>query len=377
MMRASRRSAWPLLGILAAALPLGAQSGAGPIEPKPGVPIQQAPPERTPAIRVTVTLVNTPVTVRDGRGEMVTDLDRNEFRIFDNGVEQSITHFDIGGDPLSVVIVVENSSRIEPLLKAVRKTGILFTQTVVGPTGEAAVLSVNDSIDKLVDFTSDADKIERAFARLKQGTSGLRLYDAMAAAVEMLQSRPISSTGEGRRRVVVVLSEAVDTGSESKIGMVLRRAQLANVAIYSVGLSTTRAELAGKPKDNTPQISPPGTFPLPPSPGTPQTPTSEANRYGQGNILEAVMWVVTHVEAKLRAPPLQVATAATGGANYNTFNDSSIEAAIDKIGGELHSQYSLTYKPTGVAPDGYHEIKVQVLRQGTTWRARPGYFLGS
>jgi len=89
------------------------------------------------------------------------------------------------------------------------------------------------------------------------------------------------------------------------------------------------------------------------------------------------MWVVTHVEAKLKAPALQVATAATGGANYNTFKDSSIEAAIDQIGGELHSQYSLTYKPTGVAPDGYHEIKVQVLRQGTTWRARPGYYLGS
>lgn len=376
-MRASRRSAWLLLGILAAALPLGAQSGAGPIEPKPGAPIQQAPPEKAPTIKRFVTLVNTPVTVRDGRGEMVTDLDKNEFRIFDNGIEQSITHFDVGGDPLSVVIVVENSSRIEPLLKAVRKTGILFTQTVMGPTGEAAVLSVNDSIDKLVDFTGDADKIERAFTRMKEGTSGLRLYDAMAAAVEMLQSRPLSSTGEGRRRVLVVLSEAMDTGSESKIGMVLRRAQLANVAIYSVGLSTTRAELASKPRDNTPQISPPGTFPLPPSPGTPQTPTTEQQRYGGADLMQLVMWVVMHVEYKLKGSPLQVATAGTGGENYNTFNDSSIEEAIDKIGGELHSQYSLTYTPRGVAADGYHEIRVQVLRQGTTWRARPGYYLGS
>jgi len=377
MARTARRAGWILWGILAAAVPLGAQSGAGPISPKPGVPVQQAPPEKVPKMVVKVILVNTPVTVRNERGEMLTDLERNEFLVFDNGVEQFITHFDVGGDPLSIVIVVENSSRIRPLLKVVRKTGILFTQNVMGQTGEAAVLSVNDSIDKLVDFTGDADQIEKTFAGMKEGTSGLRLYDAMATAVEMLQSRPISSTGEGRRRVLVVLSEGEDKGSESRLGSVLKRAQLANVAIYSVGLSTTRAELQAEPKDNTVQVSPPGTFPLPPTPGTPQTPTSEQQRYGGADLGALVAWVVTHVEAKVKAPPLQVATAGTGGVNYNTYKDASIEEAIDKIGGELHAQYSLSYALKGVAPEGYHEIRVQVLRRGTTWRARPGYYLGS
>jgi VWFA-related protein len=377
MTRTARRAGWILWGILAAALPLGAQSGAGPIAPKPGVPVQQAPREKVPTIIRKVILVNTPVTVRNEHGEMLTDLERNEFRVFDNGVEQFITHFDVGGDPLSIVIVVENSSRIRPLLKVVRKTGILFTQNVMGQTGEAAVLSVNDSIDKLADFTGDADQIEKTFAGMKEGTSGLRLYDAMATAVEMLQSRPMSSTGEGRRRVLVVLSEGEDKGSESKLGSVLKQAQLANVAIYSVGLSTTRAELQAEPKDHTVQVSPPGTFPLPPTPGTPQTPTSEQQRYGGADLGALVAWVVTHVEAKVKAPPLQVATAGTGGANYNTYKDASIEAAIDKIGGELHAQYSLSYTLKGVAPEGYHEIRVQVLRHGTTWRARPGYYLGS
>jgi VWFA-related protein len=339
------------------------------------VPVQQAPPQKAAELKVSVELVNTPVTARDAHGELVADLSERDFRVFDNGVQQRITHFDVGGDPLTMVVVVENSSRIEDLLPVVRKTGILFTQTVMGPTGEAAVLSVNDSIDKLVDFTNDADKIERTFAGLKEGTSGLRLYDAMAAAVEMLQGQPVSATGEGRRRVVVVMSEALDTGSESKLGIVLRRAQLTNVAIYAVGLSTTRAELGAEPRNTTPEISPPGTFPQPPVPGTVQTPTTEQQRYGGADLLAAAMWLVTHATASVKANSLQVAAVATGGTSYNTYKNPSIEQAIDKIGGELHSQYSLSYRPTGVSPDGYHEIKVQVLRRGIKLRARPGYYL--
>jgi VWFA-related protein len=352
-----------------------AQAPSGPLPPKPGVPVQQAPPQKAPEIKVRVALVNTPVTVRDANGEMVHDLEKYDFRIFDNGVEQKITHFDLGGDPISLVVVVENSSRIEPLLPEVRKTGILFTQTVMGPTGEAAVVAVNDSVDRLAEFTNDTDKIERAIARMRMGTSGVRLYDGLATAVEMLTSRPMTATGEGRRRVIVALSEAVDTGSDAKLGMVLRQAQLANVTIYSVGLSSTRAALQGKPKQTTPQITPPGTFPLPPQPGTPQTPTTEAQRYGNIDLLALAVWAVKHGAQTVKDNSLEVAAAATGGVNYGTFKDRSIEQAIDRIGGELHAQYSLSYSPVGVEPTGYHEIKVQVLKPGLKVRARPGYYL--
>lgn len=376
MMPAARSTLWLVLGSLALATCAAAQAPSGPIPPKPGVPIQQAPPrQRAPEIKVRVALVNTPVTVRDSSGEMVHDLEKYDFRIFDNGVEQKIMHFDLGGDPISLVILVENSSRIEPLMPEVRKTGILFTQTVMGPTGEAAVVAVNDSVDKLADFSQDSDKIEKTIKRMKMGTSGVRLYDGLAAAVEMLSSRPMTATGEGRRRVIVALSEAVDTGSDSKLGIVLRQAQLANVTIYSVGLSTTRAELQGKPKQTAPQITPPGTFPLPPQPGTPQTPTTEAQRYGNIDLLALAIWAVRHGVQTVQDNSLEVAAAATGGANYGTFKDRSIEQAIDRIGGELHAQYSLSYAPVGVEPTGYHEIKVDVLRPGLKVRARPGYYL--
>jgi VWFA-related protein len=320
---------------------------------------------------VKVELVNTPVTVRDSTGELVLDLAQRDFRVFDNGAEQRIEHFDLGGDPLSVVLVVETSSRIESLLPAVRRTGILFTQIVLGPTGEAAVLGFNDSVDKLLPFSSDADEIEKSVSSLRLGTSGARLYDALSEAVGLLRNRPSS-----RRRVIVAVSEAVDSGSETKLGQVLREAQLANVTIYAVGLSTTAAELRNPPKQSGPHpISPPGTFPLPPMPGTPQTPTSEQQRYGNIDLLALVVWMVQRAANAVGQNSLELAAVATGGLSLSTFRDRSIEKALDQIGGELHAQYLLSYRPAGTDPSGYHEIKVEVTRPGVKVRSRPGYYV--
>jgi VWFA-related protein len=373
------------LGLVAlplfAASPARGQAPAGPIAPKAGAEIQQAPKDVQPKLRVQVALVNTPVTVRDSRGDMVHNLDAHDFQVSDNGVPQQISHFDLGGDPLSLVILIETSSRIAPLLPEIRKTGILFALTVMGPTGEAAVVSFNDSVDKLQDFTANGDLIENTIAHLGPGTSGSKLYDAMAVGVELLSGRPQATAEKpGHRRVLMLLSEATDAGSEVKLGEVLRQAQLANVTIYGVGLSTTRAELQAKPKDTRPQITPPGTFPLPPQPGTPQTPTSEENRYGNIDLMAAAVWAVQHIHDQVKDHALEVAATATGGAHLATFKDRSIEKAIDEIGGELHSQYSISYTPTGTDAMGYHEIKIAVIRKDTKnlkVRARPGYYLAA
>ena len=358
-----------------------AQSPSGPIPPKAGAEVQLPPKDTQARVKIQVALVNTPVTVRDGRGEMVHNLEVRDFQITDNGVAQRVSHFDLGGDPLSLVILIETSSRIEPLLPQVRKTGILFTQTVMGPTGEGAVVGFNDSVDKLQDFTTNSDLVENTIAHLREGTSGSKLYDAMALGVEMLSGRPEATADKpGRRRVLMILSEATDAGSEAKLGQVLRQAQLANVTIYSVGLSTTRAELQAKPKDTRPQITPPGTFPLPPQPGVPQTPTSEENRYGNIDLMAAAVWVVQHIHDQVKDHALEVAATATGGAHLSTFKDRSIEKAIDEIGGELHSQYNISYTPAGADTPGYHEIRVNIVRndaKNLKVRARPGYYLAT
>src|SRR6266849_10430241 len=337
MLRIAGASLTLTLLLALAGAPARAQAPSGPIAPKPGVEVQQPPKDIQAKVKVQVALVNTPVTVRDGRGAMVHNLEAHDFRITNNGVAQKISHFDLGGDPLSLVILIETRSRIEPLAPEMRKTGILFTQTVMGPTGEAAVVVFNDAVDKLQDFTTSADLIENTITQLKLGTSGSKLYDAMAVGVEMLSSRPQATAEKpGRRRVLLILSEAMDDGSEKKLGEVLRQAQLANVTIYSVGLSTTRAELQAKPKPPQRPNLPVGTLPSPPG-VPPPTPTSEENRYGNIDLLAAAVWAVQHIHDQVKANALEVAAAATGGAHLATFKDSSVEKAIDEIGGELHS----------------------------------------
>jgi VWFA-related protein len=323
---------------------------------------------------VRVDLVNAPVVVRNAQGELVLDLVEKNFRIFDNGVEQKLEGFDMGGAPLSVVVVMETSSRIEALFPALRRTGVLFTETVVGENGDAAVIGYDDQVNRLQDFTSDHDAIEKTITALKPGNSGTRLYDALSSAVGMLKNRPAA-----RRRVVITVAEAVDSGSEAKLGEILRDAQLANITIYSVGLSTTAAEMRGPQKSGAPpSATPPGVFGQPPIPGTPQTPTTEANRNGNIDIMALAVWVVQHAEAAVKERPLEVATAATGGLYQSTVKDASMEKAIDEIGGELHAQYTISYRPTGTNTTGYHEIRVQLVdRRNLAVRSRPGYYLSS
>jgi VWFA-related protein len=353
-----------------------AQAPPGPITPQPGAQVEKVPP----TIKVRTVLVNTPVTVRNEKGQMVHDLEETDFQITDNGVPQKITHFDLGGDPISLVVVIEKSSRIVSALPQIRKAGILISQTVTGPTGEAAVVGYDDEVATLLDFTSSGDALEATISRLQEGTWGTRLFDAMSKAVDLLSARPeVSETDLGHRRVMLVIGEAHDSGSEAKLGEVLRRAQLANVTIYAVGISSTKADLKRKPEPTGPSpVTPPGTSGMPPPPGTVETPTTDTQ--GQGaNLLALAVWAVQHAKDQVTSHQLEIAAEATGGQHVSTWKDRTIEKVIDEMGGELHSQYTLTYTPSGDLTEGYHEINVTVSKEkerGLKVRARPGYYLG-
>lgn len=330
---------------------------------------QEAPDAK---IRSRVTLVDTPVTVTNMKGQLVYGLDAKDFRLTDNGVWQKITNVDLGNNPLSLVILVETSSRIEPLLPEIRKTGIVFTDSVIGPRDEAAIVGFNDSVDTLLDFTTDRDHVLETMDRLKTGGKRSRLFDAIATGVEMLnhlKPEPTQDLPE-RRRVMVIMSEVTDVGSENGLSAILRRAQLSNVAIFCVGISRTLAEWKAPPMELMPQLTPEGIFPQPNLPGSIQTPETKATRYGYGNLIN----LMKNVRSQF-TQTLQIAASRTGGQYISTFQDKSIQGAVDEIGGELHSQYSLTYDPAGTKPTGYHVIQVYVDRANLKVRARPGYYV--
>ena len=89
------------------------------------------------------------------------------------------------------------------------------------------------------------------------------------------------------------------------------------------------------------------------------------------------MWLVERGSNGVHNHALEVSAAATGGMYYRTLKDQTIQSALDDIGGDLHTQYSLSYQPTRHARPGFHEIKVTVSRPGVKVRTRPGYFLAA
>jgi Ca-activated chloride channel family protein len=316
----------------------------GPLHPNPNAKPEPMPPaeQLKHSIRSRVNEVTAPVTVRDPKGEMVFDLRQDNFRVYDNGAEQKIDHFDVGGDPLSIVLVIESSSHIEPMFPSIKHAGIVFTETVMALTSEAAVISYDSTVDLHQKFTTDPDSVQYALEHLPLGVSDAHLYDAMAKGIAMLDERPAV-----RRRIMVVVGESQDTGSENRLGEVLRQAQLANVTIYSIGLSTAMADLRKKP--------------------------DHVNEYP--DLLALAVWLVKTGKNALTTNSLAVASEATGGLHVATMKDRSIEKAIDEIGGELHAQYTIGYRPHDEDPEGYHEIKVVVDRAKVSVRTRPGYYV--
>lgn len=347
----------------------------GALPPKSGEsPKTSPPPDAVQSIRVRTSEVTAPVTVRNKSGELVLSLTRKDFRLYDDGVRQNITHFDLGGQPFDIVLVVETSSRVQPLLPAVRQSGVIFSQVVMGQSARAAVIGFDNTVDLLQKFTTSGDAVDKTISDLRVGTSGARLYDAMARAVLLLQEQPA-----GRRRVMVVVSEAIDSGSSAKLGEVLRSAHIGNITIYSIGLSTTQAQLRAPAGYNGPApIGPEGTFPVPVRPGMPMNPGMESQyEMPPANlpVIGLAKWLVQTGKSVISNSSLEAVSTSTGGMEISPKKDRGIQQALDKIGGELHAQYTLAYQPPGGEKPGYHTITVKVDRRGVTVRTRPGYYI--
>lgn len=338
---------------------------------------QQPPQPPVPEefrVRVKVELVRVPLVVRDLSGEFVYDLSRRDVLLLDNGVPQQLTSFDLAAEPLSLVILLDTSQRIAPLLDRVRQSGILFTNYILGTSGEAAVLTFDTSVTLRQEFTSDADKIIGAIQKIPAGGSESRLADGLDQAVTLLRERP-----EGRRRVIIVVTEPRNQGSATPIGVPLRLAQLSDISIYTVALNPLEADLRRRPEDTPVPRSPypPGVFPAPGIPGSPQTPTTEAQqRYARADLLSAIMILVRTLHDTAGQDVLELYAQGTGGLNYSPFGRSALETALNQIGQDLHNQYLLTYRPSNLDEQGFHRIEVRVARPNVSVRSRPGYYVG-
>jgi VWFA-related protein len=334
---------------------------------------QQPEQSQEPLIRATVDVVIAPVTVLDGNENLVSGLQPHDFRLFDNGKEQNI-QVDVSYVPISLVIIIQASANTETVLKQVRNIGSLIQPLVIGDAGEAGVLAFDHRMRTMTDFTSDADKIGKAVEKITAGSQTHALNDAVREASRMLRTRP-----SNRRRIILLIAQTRDYGSQARAREVLSELQLHNILLYSVNMSRFITTLTGKPEPPRPDPMPPAARPLPPN--VPATPNTVMQTYGSRGY--AVQFVPLFVEifkstkAIFVDNPMEVYTKATGGKEFSFVRQQGLEDAINQIGTELHSQYLITYNPNNKDEGGFHEIHVQIIgRRDLTTRTRPGYYLG-
>ncbi|MGH9862634.1 MAG: VWA domain-containing protein [Candidatus Acidiferrales bacterium] len=325
-------------------------------------------------VRVKVEIVAAPVVVRDQTGEFVYDIRRDEVEVFDNGQPQQLSAFELASAPVSLVLLLNTSQRVAPLLERVKPSGVLFSSYVMGQNGEAAVITFDDEITVRQEFSGDVEKLVKTVSQVQAGGSKARLADALDQAVALLVERP-----QGRRGVIVVVSEARDEGSEVPIGIPLRSAQLAGISVYTIALNRTEAIWRRRPEETPvkPSPYPPGVSPMPPLPGQVQTPTTETQRQQAGaDIAGAVKAVVTTLSDTLGQNVLEVYAQGSGGQSFEPSSREEFEAAINLIGQDLHNQYLVSYRPSNRDQEGFHRLEVRVNRPGVQVRTRAGYYVG-
>jgi VWFA-related protein len=279
-----------------------------------------------PVIRTTVPLILVPATVTDRRAKTINGLTESDFQVLDNG--QPVKHsLESTNQPIALVVAVQTTAAAGPALAKIQKIGAMFEPLVVGEGGMAAIVTYSDHVTVLQDFTHSFDDFIRRMRKIEPaGDSPIEAHmnDAVLQAVKMLTDRPKF------RRVLVVIGESRDRGSQTKLQDAVTAAQ------------DERFKGSGQRVYNT-------------DPGNLLAVFTEIARLGTQNGGDAL--------AKY-----------TGGEKVSFTKLSGLERVIANVGEDLHTQYLLSFVASDSESKTYHAITVNVKRPEAVVRARPGYW---
>ena len=267
-----------------------------------------------PTFKTSTRTVPIYTTVVDSQGRLVPNLAKEDFEILDENKLQDIDVFVDEIQPITVVVMLDQSASMTANLKLLSEGAEQFLLRLL-PADKGRVGGFSDKIEFASPFSSDRDMLVSSLRDLDFGNP-TRLYDALIASLDELK-------GIEGRRVILVFTDGDDTDSRNGFGTVLDRARAEEVMVYAIGL--------------------------------------------ESNFFNGVQQVRTRPDRNLRR-----LADETGGGFFELKKTNDLASTFTRVAQELHSQYVLSFTPRNL--DGkVHRLVVRVKRPGMTTRARKSY----
>ena len=294
---------------------------------------QDAPIHQGPPLKVSVNRVSIGVTVSDAGGRFMHDLQRSDFRIYDDGTEQPIADFLPVEEPAQVLLLIEGG----PSVLFFAKNHVLAADQMVAslaPDDRVAIATYTKGPESVVGFTTDKTEARLALRGISfaQGFGELNLFASVANAVDVLGQL----TG---KKTIVLLSTGVDTSPDINWDALLAKLQIADVRIIAVSLSgdirrpAKKKRLTAEEKTKQEQL---------------------AAGFAEGD------------------QSLRNLSQATGGRVYFVRNEKDFAKTYAEIADLLRHEYSVAFAPPML--DGkIHELRVDVKRSEAVLEHRPAY----
>jgi VWFA-related protein len=270
-------------------------------------------------LSVNVDLVNVLFTVSDKSGKFITNLPKEDFKVYEDDQQQKISNFSNETNlPLSIALLFDTSASIQGRLKFEQDAaGEFFHTTLRRGTDRALLVTFDRAINLAQDFTDDAELLIKAIGKVHAG-GNTALFDAAYQAMTK------KLAGQEGRHVIIVISDGDDNLSEKSIDETIEMAQKTDTVIYAVG--TSSPELFGSSKER-------------------------GNKY------------------------LKKLVDETGGKLFFPTKGDELTKSFLEISQELRSQYTLGYRSSNTKRDGaYRKIRVAASNKQFKVRARDGYY---
>src|SRR6266849_3603428 len=317
-------------------------------KPEAPAPEQSAAPKQEPAqksdqtIKTVVNLVDVLFTVLNRRNKLVPELEKSDFKIWDDKFPQEIRYFSKQTDvPLRIGMLLDTSNSIRDRIKFEQDASINFLFSVLRRNkDEAFAMTFDDEPQIVQGFTGDAGALRDQIIKTRAG-GATAIYDAIYEACVKQLSHPPRPPGDQPdvvRRVMILISDGDDNLSNHTRTEAIEMAQRTSVVIYTISTSIQWISLT---QNNEPAKSGDRKYHL-----------TDGDKI------------------------LQELAEETGGRSFFPYHVDDLDQSFQDIGDELRNQYSIAYLPTNYVLDGrYHKIRIEVPdHKGYQVRARRGYF---